>query len=63
MQFDELKKIRQEILNSNFNDLCSLCTKTFFCLKNKEDKNKCFFPIRELVDKKYALSEEPEYFE
>ena len=62
MRFDELKKIRQEILNSNFDDLCSLCTKKF-CLNNKEDKDKCFFPIKELVDKRYALSEEPEYFE
>lgn len=56
MKFDELKKIRQEILNSNFDDICSLCTK-MFCSQNKEDKNKCFFPIRELIDKEYALKE------
>ena len=62
MRFDELKKIRQEILDSDFDDICSLCTKKF-CLNNKEDKENCFFPMRELVDKRYALSGEPEYFE
>ncbi len=55
MRFDELKKIRQEILNSNFDDLCSLCTKTF-CLENKEDINNCFFPKKEIIDK-YTLNE------
>ena len=61
MKFDELVKIRQEILNSN-DDVCSLCTK-MFCLNNKKDKNNCFFPIKELVNKRYALSKEPECFE
>ncbi len=48
------EEVKQEFLKSNFDDLCSLCTKEWFCLKKKEDKNNCFFPVMELVDEEFV---------
>lgn len=54
MQYDNFikkrEKVKQEFLNSNCDDLCNLCTKEWFCSKEKENKNNCFFPIMELIN-------------
>lgn len=48
------KEIKEEILNSNCDYLCNLCSKEWFCLKDKENKNNCFLPMKELVAEEFC---------
>lgn len=53
---EEKRKVKKELSNSAF--VCELCTKTFSCKnRNKMNKSRCFDPMRELYDEKYALEE------
>ena len=50
------REVKKELSKSIF--VCELCTKTFSCKnKSKMNKNRCFDPMRELYDEKYALEE------